>query len=473
MNSIVQAVLENALQFPDKIAIATDDEVISYGEFARKIIIFANSLKVKGIKKGSRIAIEADCLISFFEAYLGCHLAGMIAVPIEKNISIYRLQDILKTTKPVLIFMKNHGESFDEFLNGEIPETKVKYPKSTEKASIISTTGTTGNPVLVTHTNKSLVAESENLAEGIQLTESSILFTNISFDLAAGYRRVFAALRLGAMAVITDEYLSEELLRRSFDRFPITHISVINCNLEFFLKINDEKLKQTINGIEAVETVSGSISSLHISIFHKLYPNVILYNVYGTTEAGCLIYNNTMENMNDNCLGKTVSNAEIKIIDENNHLVEQPGKYGYIAVKGPMNMSGYYRKKNLTEKVMPGEYIIMNDIAYFDEQGYYHFVSRVGDIIDVDGHKVIPTEIERVALGYDGVKDCACNGEKSQSFGNMPVLYVVCEDETFDFEKFKNYLKKNLEHYKVPGEIRRTDKIPRTATGKVMRRMLK
>lgn len=473
MNSIVEAVLENASRIPDKIAIAIDDKVVTYGELAEKIVIFANSLKEKGIKKGSRIAIEADGLISFFEAYLGCHLAGMIAVPIEKNISIYRLQDILKTTKPVLIFLKNHGESFEDFLNGEVPKVKVKYPKSIAAASIISTTGTTGNPVLVTHTNKSLVAESENLAEGINLTENSIIFTNISFDLAAGYRRVFAALRLGAMAVIAHEYLSEELLNRSFARFPITHISVINSNLVFFLNIKDEELKKHIDEIEVMETVSGSISSLHVRTFHKLYPSVTLYNVYGTTEAGCLIYNNTLENFNDNCLGKPVSNADIKIIDENGNPVEQSGKYGYISVKGSMNMSGYYRKKTLTEKVMPGDFIIMNDIAYFDEQGYYYFVSRVGDIIDVDGHKVLPTEIEQVASNYEDVKDCACKAEKSKYLGNIPMLYVVCDEKSFDFDKFKEYLKKHLESYKVPGKIIPTDKIPRTTTGKIMRKMLK
>lgn len=473
MESIVQAVLENALRIPDKIAIAAEDQELGYGELAEKIKLFANALKARGIKKGSRIAIEADELLSFFAAYLGCHLAGMVAVPIERNISIYRLQDILKTTKPVLVFMKNNGESFDEFFKGEAAEGKIKYPKAAAAASIISTTGTTGNPVLVTHTNKSLVAESQNLSEGIQLAQDSVLFTNISFDLAAGYRRVFAALRLGATAVITSRHLSEEMLWQCFDRFPISHISVVNANLDFFLHIENEKLKAAIGKLKSLETVSGSIDALQIRSFHRLYPEAVLYNVYGTTESGCLIYNNTHENPMENCLGRPAVNVTIEIVDENGQLVEQPGKYGYVMVKGSMNMAGYFHKKTLTEKVMPGDYIIMNDIVYFDEQGYYYFVSRVGDIIDVDGHKVLPTEIEKVASEYEGVTDCACAGEKSPHYGDMPVLYVVCDEETFDFDKFKNYLETHLEDYKVPGAIRSIDKIPRTATGKIMRKMLK
>ncbi len=473
MDSIVQMILHIAGQSPEKTAIVHEDQIITYGQLSDQMIMFSNTVKEKKIKKGSRIAIEADPLISFFVAYLGCHLAGMVAVPIEKNISIYRLQEILKATKPVLIFFKDSGEKYEDYLYGQRNNCKIKYPKSDEVASIISTTGTTGNPVLVTHTHLSILAESENLAEGISLTEESILFTNISFVLAAGYRRVFATLCKGGTAVISNQDLSEALLGNIVDNYALTHISIVNSNLGFFLNLEEEELKKRIGKVSCLETVSGSLMSSQIYAFHKLYPSVGLYNVYGTTETGCLIYNNAIDNPTDHCLGKPTGHTEISIIDENGEKVEEANKYGYIAVKGPMNMKGYYRKKSLTEQIVFGDYIIMNDIAYFDEQGTYYFVSRVGDIIDVNGHKVLPTEIEQVALDYAGILDCACKAEKDKKFGNIPVLYVVCDEKVYDEGKFLQYLTAQLEAYKIPGEIIKTDSIPRTSTGKIMRRLLK
>ena len=90
MKSIVEAVFENSVLFPDKNAIIYDDTAISYKDFTKKIKTFACTLKSKKISKGSRIMIEADDLISYFCAFLGCQLHGCVVIPFEKNISIYK-----------------------------------------------------------------------------------------------------------------------------------------------------------------------------------------------------------------------------------------------------------------------------------------------------------------------------------------------------------------------------------------------
>lgn len=471
MDSIVEAVLENSESKPDKIAIATAQREITYKELREKILSFAASLKLRGIKKGSRIAIEAVDLPSFFAACLGCHLAGMISVPIEKNISIYKLQDIFKATKPSLVFFKNTGEKFSDFFATPC-DSKIRFPKGDKVSSVVSTTGTTGNPVLVEHTNKSTLATIENLVYGINITKDTVMFSNVPFDLAAGYRRVLATLYVGATAVITYKPLSEELLLKFFKDYGINSISILNIDLNFLIGIKNEELKNYISSIRFIETVAGSISSFDIRNFKMAFPAVTLYNVYGTTESGCLLINNTLENSDDGCLGYPACNVTLKIIDENGEEVTTPEKYGYICVKGNMNMAGYYRKKTLTDKVKKDDYIIINDIVYFDKQGCYYFVGRVGDIIDISGHKVVPYEIEKVVDLYSGIDSCAVAAEEDSDLGMIPVLYIECKGKGFDFEKLNDYLKKNLEEYKVPKKIIRIDKIPRTATGKIMRKLL-
>ena len=469
MESIVQAFFENSEKYAQKTAIVFDGKEISYSALAKRVRVFASALKSRSIKKGNKVLIEADNLIDFFTAFLGCMLVGAVVVPIEKNISIYRLQEIMISTKPSLVFMKNNGESYKSFLNGEDSFKKISFPKLESDAAIVSTTGTTGNPVLVCHTNKSMLACAQNLAFGVEIDEKTVLYTNIAFNLASGYRRVFCALYVGATSVISNKDLDLSKLCEDINKYDINHLAFVSANLSYLF--SDSTYFDTFSNIKTVEAVTGVLPYSTVLGFKSLLPNVTLYNVYGATEAGCVLVNNTSENFSEGCIGKPSKNATVYLVDENENEITSSGKYGYIAVKGDMNMKGYYKKKALTDKVIKGDTLSLNDIAYFDENGYFYFVSRVGEIINVDGRKVIPSEIEQIAMKVDGVKDCACVAKEDKRLGQVPALYVVC-DKAFDMDKLKTFLDENLENYRVPKEIIKIDKIPKTPTGKIMRKSL-
>ncbi len=472
MNSIVQAVFEHSLAIPEKTAIIVDDKKISYRELAEKAAIFSNALKSHSVRKGQRIAIETRDLIAYFTAFLGCQLSNAIAVPIEEHISSNKLQDILKSVKPVLVFMQNDGESYRDFLTAHGPCGKITYPKGDATAAIIATTGTTGKPVLVTHTNKSILSEAQNLSAGTGITRDTILFSNVPHNLALGYRRVFAALYMGATAVLTHKPSSPELFASCIEKFHVSHLSLVYSNINMLLDIQDPALSEALHRLSTIEIIAGSIALLLIHSLCREYPHATLYNVYGATESGCILINNVSQNPVENCLGKTALNAQISIIDENGVRIETPRQYGYIAVKGSMNMSGYYHKKALTAKIMHDDYIILNDIGYFDEDGFYYFVSRVGEIINAGEHKVIPGDIERVVSGYEGIADCACAILTTKDSIQVPILYIVCSADDFAMEELKDYLAQHLESYKLPAKIICLDKIPRTATGKILRKSL-
>lgn len=472
MESLVQVVLENSVRYPDKIALIFEESKVTYKELADKINLFALSLKERKIKKGSRIIIETSDLISFFCAFLGCHLAGCIAVPTEKDISIYKLHDLLKSVKPILVFTENNGENYNDYFNA-IVSKRISLPKKDNEATIVSTTGTTGNPALVIHTNKSILAETQNLCNGTNLQQDTVILVNIPFHLAAGYRRVFAALYKGATAVIVNNSMTFDNLVEYINKYEVNHLSLINIDVSLLVNQVNTGNTEHLGNIRCIESVTGVLPYDVIMKFRNLLPNITLYNIYGTTESGCLLVNNTVENFTEGCIGKPTCNAEVFVVDENGERIETPWKYGYAAVKGDMNMKGYYKKKTLTDKVLHGDTIIINDIVYFDEAGNFYFVSRVGDVINVKGQKIIPTEIEKVALHFEGIKDCACVAKDDENMGQVPILYVVCEDEkSFDFDKLKEHLEHSLESYRVPQSIIPIEKIPCTSTGKVMRKHL-
>lgn len=472
MESLVQAIFENSICYPDKTALVFEKTKVTYKELKNKINLFAHSLKDRKIKKGSRILIETSDLISFFCSYLGCHLAGCIAVPIEKDISVYKLHDIISSVKPVLVFIKNNGEKYDDYFKSASSK-KIPFPKSDSDATIVSTTGTTGNPSLVIHTNKSMLAETQNLCEGTNITEETILFTNIPFHLAAGYRRVFAALYKGGTAVITDKSVTLETIGEYVKKYNVNRLSLVSIDVALLTKESNINNATLLSNIKCIESVTDVFPYDIIMKFHNLFPHITLYNIYGTTESGCLLINNMSKNFAEGCIGMPTCNSDVFVVDENNEPIDTAGKYGYVAVKGSMNMKGYYKKKALTDKVMHGDTIVLNDIVYFDEEGKFYFVSRVGDIINVKGNKIVPSEIERVASRFHGIKECVCTARDDENQGQVPILYIICEDEnTFDFQNLKDYLENNLESYRVPQDIIPIKKIPYTSNGKVMRKHL-
>lgn len=472
MESLVQAILENSVQNPDKPALIVEKKELTYRELANKVTVFAASLKAKKVKKGSRIIIETHDLHSFYCAFLGCHLAGCIAVPTEQDISIYKLHELLKAVKPVLIFWKDHGENYEDYFAGAGLK-KITLPKEENEAAIVSTTGTTGNPALVSHTNRSMLAETQNLCVGTKITEDTVLFTNISAHMAAGYRRVFAALYAGGTAVVTSEPVTLHMMGEYSKKYKINHLSLISTDIRILTEEAGSDKTEKLDGIKYAESATSTLYYDTVLKFHSMFPHITLFNVYGATESGCVLINNTLENFNSGCIGKPTCNAEVFVVDENGERIETPGKYGYVAARGAMNMKCYYRKKALTDKVFQGDTIIINDIVYFDENGDFYFVSRVGDVINVKGQKIIPSEIEKEAMNFGGIKECACVAKDDEQKGQVPVLYIVCEDEaSFDFDKLKEYLKENLESYRVPQSIIPIEKMPCTATGKIMRKHL-
>ena len=468
MSSIIDSVIHYSTNDPDKTALIYDGIEVTYSELVAQATRFASGLKKRKITKKSRIILEADNLIHYICAMLGCQLYGCIAVPVENNISIYRLQDIINTTKPRIIFMKNNGERYEEFLQEE--ETyRFSMPKSDAVCNITSTTGTTGKPSLVAHTNQNTVATSENLANGIGITKDTVMFTNIPFALAAGYRRVFAVLCCGGTVIMSHKFVDGTELLEQYHTYQVDHISLVCSDLLSLVNHTSFLLPDEC----IVESVAGELPPDVITLFYQKFPNCTLYNVYGTTEAGVLLINNTRNNSDNKCLGTPTRHTTIYLVDENGNDITEPGKYGYIAVSGPMNMQGYYRKKDLTEKVVSGNRLILNDIVFFDSNGYYYFVSRVGDIINVMGHKITPSTIEDVAIGFPGVKDCACISKHNEEKGQIPVLYISVENEnTFLMDELKKYLESKLEEYCIPEEMIIIDAIPRTFSGKLMRKSL-
>ncbi len=473
MESVIRDVSGNCDSYPDKTALAYDGRSLTYRELYRRAAAFCTAIKMHKVRKGSRIAMEADDLLSYFPAFLGCQLAQVVAVPLDKDISEGKMQEIAGIVKPALTFSKHTGQSLEEFYLPYMDSAgNFPFPDPDNECAIVSTTGTTGRPERIVHTNRSIRTAVDNLTIGTQVTSDSVFLICAPFNLTFGYRRVLAGLCAGATCVLLQGLGTEDEFFRLVREYGVNRLTLIPSDLERLLRSDSAKLNEAAKQIQVVETAIYPVCASDKDEFLRRFPEITLYNVYGTSESGCCLINNCNENPKDGCIGRPAAHAEVALFDEAGNRITKPGEYGYIAIKGEMNMKCYYKKKALTDKVKRDGYVVTSDVAYYDKEGNLFFISRVSDIINVSGRKVIPDEIERAALEYPGVRDCACVPRQDAKKGQTPKIFVVFEAGRADVEGLHEFLSGKLEPYKMPSDLECVDHVPRTPTGKIMRKYL-
>jgi len=207
--------------------------------------------------------------------------------------------------------------------------------------------------------------------------------------------------------------------------------------------------------------------------FSKKFKKGKLLEGYGLSEASPVVAVNRPTLQKPGSVGAALPGVEVKIVDE--ELVEVPlGEAGEIIVKGDNVMKGYYKKEEATEESIINGWLKTGDIGKLDEDGYLYILDRKKDLIISKGVNIYPREIEEVCLKYEGVKECAVIGIKDEYNGEIPVAFVEVEDGyTVYPNELRKFLKESLANYKVPKNIYIVENLPKNATGKVLKRVLR
>jgi len=199
-----------------------------------------------------------------------------------------------------------------------------------------------------------------------------------------------------------------------------------------------------------------------------------LYEYYGATETG-LNTAITPEEMQKRpaSVGKAFANNELIIYDENGQEAAT-GERGIFYMYNSIMMDGYYKNKNATSEAYKGKYMTAGDVAIKDEEGYYFIVDRVKDMIIRGGVNIYPAEIEAVMSTMPAIKDVAVVGKLDDEFGESVAAFIVMDNSDIaTVGEIQIFCAKQLANYKVPTDIIFLDEIPRTPTGKVLKRELR
>ena len=199
---------------------------------------------------------------------------------------------------------------------------------------------------------------------------------------------------------------------------------------------------------------------------------------YGMTEASPVTHVGflTPELYRPHSVGGPVAQTECRVLDANENEVA-PGELGELVMRGPQIMQGYWRSPDATGAVLRDGWYWSGDIARSDELGLYYIVDRRKEMIKYKGFSIAPAEVESVLLEHPSVRDCGVVGRTDASGEEIPCAFVVlCPTEIANAQtetSLQEFVAERLTHYKMPREVHFVQSLPRTASGKILRRELR
>ena len=424
----------SATLYPNKIAVITDAEQCTYAELYQRTYLRASELSETSDKR--IIVFRASQTIDFLVEYFAIHLAGCVAVPLEKDIPEDRFLFVSQLFKVATV-----------------PDNI---------ADVLFTTGTTGIPKGVMISHEAIIANAENLIDAQQFSHDLIFIITGPLSHIGSLSKVYPIIIQGATLYLTKGMKDINQFFHALDH-PTQKMAtfLVPSAIRMLLILSADSLAKYAKKIVFIETGAAPIAQSEMQLLRKLLPHSSLYNTYASTETGIVCTQDFNTGMYDaGCVGLPMRHASIEISDQ-----------GMIICKGKMIMSGYINDITATKKVLCNGCIHTSDLGWLDEHGQLHLAGRKDDIINVGGFKVSPTEVENVALSLPEIVDCICISVPHSLLGNhLKLLVVLHTGKVLDKKRLAQFLKSKLESFKVPMLYQQVDNIKKTSNGKTDRK---
>ena len=486
--TIVACVAEAAEKTPEKKALITPEKELSYSELNAYARAYARYLLANGVKRGNIVVLKSNQTVDYVVQYLGIHWAGGIVTSLEKNISdngmvavARKVQaDVMITDNTlsaelypaVIIPASNVLEIAKEYLEDQ---TELFVPELEDSADILFTTGTTGASKGVELSHKALVATAENLIYGCEYKKDTVIIVPGPLNHANAIRKLITSFVNGSTIYLLNGMTNVKAFFQALDSCE----GQVSCCLppaaiRTIFQLTKDRLGQYSSKIDFIESATAPLPEADKKRLCDLLPNTRLYNNYGSSEAASVcMYNYNRFRDKENCVGKPMPNGEIVIVDDEHRIINSSkDKIGLLACIGDVNMKGYINEPALTREVLENGVVYTSDLGYIDEEGFVYVIGRKGDVINVGGLKVAPSEVESVALAYNGIADCICISVKDQVTENALKLLAVMEDGCeLNVKELSAFMSRNLESYKIPRFYEKVDKVERTYNGKLNRKV--
>lgn len=481
-----------AFFFPDRPAIRQGDRVWSYGELNDQTNRISTGLIKMGIRPGDPIGLCARNSADWITFYFGVLKAGAVAVTLSGLLTGDELALLVNHAKPRYIFTTTSKLQDLEQLRPSAGIEKIICPGGdfdlkhlvdlgsgsfkamdrdrNDTAAILYTGGTTGIPKGVMLSHENIKASSHIVAHFERSTERDHALCFMPFNHVFGQIHIMNATILSAGCLEVLPAFDLEAVSEILEAGRVTKFFAVPTVYIRLLALGDleKKLGKLRYSFSAAASLAGEVVKQW-----KERTGLTIAESYGMTEAMPVTYNHYYRHVVGS-VGQPIHGAEIQVRDMAGNPLGT-GQEGEICVRGGYVMKGYLNNPDGTRAVFWEDgWYRSGDIGVFDPQGYLFLVDRLKDLIITGGENVYPREVEEVLYLRPEVGECAVVGLPDPEWGERVTAFIVPKlGHSIVSEELKPFLKNHLSPFKVPKDYVEVSELPKTPTGKTLKRQLR
>jgi len=463
-------------------ALVEEDRQWTFGELAEESDNIAAMLREK--VAGDAVGILLLNSQKYVTTLLGVWKAGKTPVPLNYLLPPQELAYIIKDSgMSALITSQFFAQSVAALkplfgdrgviLMADDPDFAPRTSKAVsvpyrDPALYLYTSGTTGKPkgVVLTHRNLSYNVDSCQRAGEFDHRDSFLCLLPF-FHTYAITGTILLPLLNGSKIVLVDRFQPLKVMKLIEEHSISVFLAIPSMYRVLAHSEGDFNLKSVRFPISGGEPLPLAVAEA----FEKRF-GVPIFEGYGQTEASPVVSLNLPNKRRLGTVGPALPGVEIAIWDDQKNPVG-PDVIGEIMVRGPSVMQCYYNLPDETSKTITREWLHTGDLGKIDAEGFVTITGRKKDLIISAGENIYPREIEEVLVQHPMVKEVAVIGVKDEVRGEVPKAFVIArEGMTVDEKELRQFCRENLAGYKVPKHIALVPDLPRTPTGKVLKRML-
>lgn len=505
--SLVHLFLDSAGRHPDRDAIITGDRRTSYRELVHRAGAVAEFLSREGLKRGDRVGVLLRNSPEYVAIYYGILAAGGAVVALNTATKIRDLSNWLRHCEPAWVFAESSHPQYRQLLQelgGVLRVVEVEMQDAPAQdpgaaigfaslvsghggtlepcaamepdalASIIYTSGTTGNPkgVMLSHAN--LFENTRSIVQYLGLGPDDRVMNVLPFYYSYGNSVLHTHLAAGGSVVLENSLLYPHLVLERMVAESVTGFSGVPAT--YSLLLNRTRLDEyDLSSLRYLTQAGGAMAPANIRRIRQLVPHARFFVMYGQTEASARLSYLPPEKMDvkSGSIGMAIPGVELGVFDPEGRPVAT-GTTGEICARGANIMLGYWKDAGMTAAVLRDGWLRTGDLAYQDDEGYIYIVGRSSEMIKTGAHRVNPAEIEEVILELDGVEEAVAIGVEDELLGQViKVLIVPAASGAPDLRTIQAHCRNNMANFKIPKFIEFVSEIPKTASGKIQRHLLK
>lgn len=492
----------NAARTPEKVVVTTESRQLTNRELHERVSALAAGLQHLGIGRGDVVALLLYNRAELLEMLLAANRVGAAVLPLNHRLSAAEWHYILEHAQAVALLTEPEFLSQVESMS-DLPALKHQLlladtaPGSwtvfedlvtAHRGTLMSAVDVDGDEL---H-RLMYTSGTTSRPKGVKLTHNNLLWKNVGHILEFGLTEHDRTLICGPMYHVGGLDLpgigtlhaggSLVLLHRFDAAAVLTTIAQERPTNIWLAPAMMNALLQHPNlpntDVSSLRFIIGGGEKMPeplISRITEAFPNAWFSDAYGLTEtlAGDTFNDSDHMLSKAGSVGRPVAHLQVRIMRDDD-TPAAAGETGEIALRGPKVFSGYWRDEEATSRALKDGWFYTGDIGRLDDEGYLYVEDRKKDLIVSGGENIASPEVERVLYEHPEVIEAAVVGTSHSRWGEVPKAYVVlCEEATADADTLNAFCRERLAKFKVPTEIVFLREIPRTASGKILKRELR